>query len=141
MDDVSASCTALTIEYQYTYNAVGVNVRDICRNTRCTTDIVQRKRGNIRVELEQERKRLANASARAEYCDLGVGADDEFGGPLAQADFCGSGVGSFGADATEDLLILPADWQIDTMARACRMSTIWVQKGWEIRTNCDDLYR
>ena len=74
MDDVSASCTALTIEYQYTYNAVGVNVRDICRNTRCTTDIVQRKRGNIRVELEQERKRLANASARAEHCDLGVGA-------------------------------------------------------------------
>ena len=38
--------------------------------------------------------------------DLGVGVDDEFGGPLAQADFCGSGVGSFGADATEDLLIL-----------------------------------
>ena len=35
-----------------------------------------------------------------------MGADDEFGGPLAQADFCGSGVGSFGADATEDLLIL-----------------------------------
>ena len=32
--------------------------------------------------------------------------DDEIGGPLAQADFCGSGVGSFGADATEDLLIL-----------------------------------
>ena len=31
---------------------------------------------------------------------------DEMGGPLAQADFCGSGVGSFGADATEDLLIL-----------------------------------
>ena len=61
-------------------------------------------------------------------CDLGVGADDEFGGPLAQADFCGSCVGSFGADATEDLLILPADWQIDAKARACRMSRIWMLK-------------
>ena len=61
-------------ESWFTYNAVGVDVRDICRNTRCATNIVQRKRGNIRVELEQERKRLANASARAEYCDLGVGA-------------------------------------------------------------------
>jgi len=28
------------------------------------------------------------------------------GGPLAQADLAGSGVGFFGADAVEDLLIL-----------------------------------
>ena len=32
--------------------------------------------------------------------------DDDWGGPLAQADFAGSGVGFFGADAVEDLLIL-----------------------------------
>ena len=41
--------------------------------------------------------------------DRGVGVDDECGGPLAQADFCESGVESFGAEATEDLLILRFD--------------------------------
>ena len=40
-------------------------------------------------------------------CERGEGAvDDDWGGPLAQADFAGSGVGFFGADAVEDLLIL-----------------------------------
>ena len=34
--------------------------------------------------------------------DLGVGVDDEFGGPLAQADFCGN----FGAAVDELLFIL-----------------------------------
>ena len=60
-----------------------------------------------------------------------MGVDDEFGGPLAQADFCGSCVGSFGADATEDLLILinaekflnEEEWRI----------------GWERLTKCNDL--
>ena len=32
--------------------------------------------------------------------------DDDWGGPLAQADFAGRGVEFFGADAVEDLLIL-----------------------------------
>ena len=35
--------------------------------------------------------------------------DDVWGGPLAQADFAGSGIGFFGADAVEDLLILQRD--------------------------------
>ena len=35
--------------------------------------------------------------------------DDDWGGPLAQADFAGSGVGIFGAVAVEDLLILQRD--------------------------------
>ena len=33
--------------------------------------------------------------------------DGDWGGPLAQADFAGSGVGFFGADAIEDLVHLP----------------------------------
>ena len=40
--------------------------------------------------------------------------DDDWGGPLAQADFAGSGVEIFGAVAVEDLLILQPEldhWQ------------------------------
>ena len=44
--------------------------------------------------------------AGAGDCVLGVGAEEVFGGPFAQADLCGSGVESFGTDAAEDLLIL-----------------------------------
>ena len=44
--------------------------------------------------------------AGAGDCVLGVGAEEVFGGPFAQADLCGSGVEGFGADAAEDLLIL-----------------------------------
>ena len=44
--------------------------------------------------------------AGAGDCVLGVGAEDVFGGPFAQADLCGSGVVGFGADAAADLLIL-----------------------------------
>lgn len=47
-----------------------------------------------------------DALAGAGDWDRGVGAEDVFGGPLAQADFCESGVESFGAVAAEDLLIL-----------------------------------
>ena len=35
--------------------------------------------------------------------------DDDWGGPLAQADFAGSGVVLFVAEAVEDLLILQRD--------------------------------
>ena len=42
--------------------------------------------------------------------ERGEGAvDEDWGGPLAQADLAGRGVGFFGADAVEDLLILQRD--------------------------------
>ena len=42
--------------------------------------------------------------------ERGEGAvDEDWGGPLAQADLAGRGVGYFGADAVEDLLILQRD--------------------------------
>ena len=49
--------------------------------------------------------------AGAGDCVLGVGAEEVFGGPFAQADRCGSGVESFGAEAVEDLLILVDDYR------------------------------
>jgi hypothetical protein len=39
-------------------------------------------------------------------CERGEEADELLGGPFAQADLDGSGVGIFGADAVEGLLIL-----------------------------------
>ena len=59
-----------------------------------------------RVEGRLEWEGVADELAGAGDCVLGVGAEEVFGGPLDQADFCGSGVESFGADAAEDLLIL-----------------------------------
>jgi hypothetical protein len=55
---------------QITHLAGGVNVADICGNTRGTTDIVQAERCDERVTFEEEGERLANSSSSAEHGDF-----------------------------------------------------------------------
>lgn len=57
--------------FQSTYDALGVDVRDIGSDTRRTLDIEERELSNSRVELEEEGERLANPAAGAEDSDLG----------------------------------------------------------------------
>ena len=53
------------------YLALGVDVPDIRRDTRCTLDIVERELAHSRVELEEEGQRLANTTAGTENGDFG----------------------------------------------------------------------
>jgi hypothetical protein len=61
-----------TSRYKTTYRAVGINVADICGNTRCATDIVEAQRGHERVDFEEQRERLADASTRAKHSDFSL---------------------------------------------------------------------
>lgn len=61
-----------TSVYRTTYRTVGINVADICGNTRCATDIVEAQRGHKRVDFEEQRERLADASARAKHSNFCV---------------------------------------------------------------------
>ena len=54
-----------------TYDALGVDVRDIGGNTWATLDVVQRKLADSRVELKEEGQRLTNATSGTEDGDLG----------------------------------------------------------------------
>jgi hypothetical protein len=48
-----------------------MQVSGVRRHTRATADIIESKFRNTRVELEQERERLANATSGTEDSDLG----------------------------------------------------------------------
>lgn len=54
-----------------TYDALGVDVRDIGSNAGATLDVVQRELGDPRVELEEEGQRLADTATSAEDDHLG----------------------------------------------------------------------
>jgi len=58
---------------------------DICSDTGCTTDIVKAQRRYKRVNFEEQRKRLADASTCAEHSDFclpcgGCGKGTRLGG-------------------------------------------------------------
>ena len=53
------------------YSALGVDVANIRADTRGALDVVQRKLTHARVELEEERQRLANPATGTENSDLG----------------------------------------------------------------------
>lgn len=54
------------------YFAWGIDVADICGDTRSTADVVKAQRGDELVLLEEKGERLADSSACAEDCDLGL---------------------------------------------------------------------
>ena len=53
-----------------TDHAGSVNVADISSDTGCTTDIIEAQGSDVLVELQEQRKRLANSSSGAEDGDL-----------------------------------------------------------------------
>jgi hypothetical protein len=59
-------------------------VAQVSSNTRATADIIESKFRNTRVELEQERERLANATSGTEDSDLGGLAGRGREGPLLE---------------------------------------------------------
>jgi hypothetical protein len=54
-----------------THIALGVDVRDVCRNARTTNHIVQRKLADSRIELQEKGERLTDATRGTEDRDFG----------------------------------------------------------------------
>jgi len=51
---------------------VSVDVANVCCDTGCTSDVVQREGSHERVSLEQQRHRLANTAGSTEDCDFAL---------------------------------------------------------------------
>lgn len=65
-------------------SAVGVDVAEISGNTRATADVVKSKLANTRVELHQQRQRLADTTCSTENGDLGSLASRSGESPLLE---------------------------------------------------------
>lgn len=55
---------------KHAYLTGGIDVTDICSDTRSTTNIVKAQGSDVRVQLKQEGERLANTSTSTENGDL-----------------------------------------------------------------------